>query len=123
MCNYFSARLFPNRPDISSAIGSFVVGFLGNVYGKFTRGSPFVVMVVGYVRCSVCTALTLRRVLFQLPSGLANGGLLQFASAQSSSTVSYSAGFSTAESLVQVAIGLTVGLFVSAAYVVSLRKL
>jgi uncharacterized membrane protein YjjB (DUF3815 family) len=61
-------------------------------------------------------------VLLQLPSGLANGGLLQFAAestsdnAQQAST-SYSSGFSTAQSLVEVAIGLTVGLFVSAAVV------
>lgn len=45
--NYFSGKVFVGRADICSAIGSFVVGFLGNVYGKFTHGSPFVVMVVG----------------------------------------------------------------------------
>lgn len=76
--------------------------------GKFTRGSPFVVMVAG--------------VLLQLPSGLANGGLLQFAAESTSdneqqASTSYSSGFSTAQSLVEVAIGLTVGLFVSAAVV------
>jgi hypothetical protein len=70
--NYFSGKAFPGRSgesrrsgvksekkltlppslsstDIVSAIGSFVVGFLGNIYGKFTRGSPFVVMVAGYI--------------------------------------------------------------------------
>ncbi|BGP17725.1 hypothetical protein JCM10213_005306 [Rhodosporidiobolus nylandii] len=99
--NFFSGKAFINRSDISSAIGSFAVGFLGNLYGKFTRGSPFVVMVPG--------------VLIQLPSGLSNGGLLKFADADSSDT--YSSGFATAESLVEVAIGLTVGLFVSAAIV------
>ncbi|KAI5474725.1 DUF1212 family protein [Pseudohyphozyma bogoriensis] len=100
--NHFSGLAFVNRSDISSALGSFAVGFLGNIYGKFTRGSPFVVMVPG--------------VLFQLPSGLSNGGLLQFATSDNS-TSNYSAGFTTAESLVEVAIGLTVGLFVSAAVV------
>lgn len=45
--NYFSGKAFVNRADISSAMGSFAVGFLGNMYGKFTKGSPFVVMVVG----------------------------------------------------------------------------
>lgn len=68
--NYFSGKAFPGRSgtsllllsqpsaradglplrrraDIVSAIGSFVVGFLGNLYGKFTKGSPFVVMVAG----------------------------------------------------------------------------
>ncbi|GAA6040548.1 hypothetical protein JCM8097_005458 [Rhodosporidiobolus ruineniae] len=109
--NFFSGKAFVGRSDISSAIGSFAVGFLGNLYGKFTRGSPFVVMVPG--------------VLVQLPSGLSNGGLLKFASEtdQSNSTTAdgtssaYSSGFATAESLVEVAIGLTVGLFVSAAIV------
>ncbi|BGP09448.1 Uncharacterized UPF0442 protein C7D4.12c [Rhodotorula toruloides] len=99
--NYFSGKAFKNRSDIASAIGSFAVGFLSNVYGKFTRGSAFVVAVPG--------------VLVQLPSGLSNGGLLRFADANSSDT--YSSGFATAESLVEVAIGLTVGLFVSAAVV------
>lgn len=57
-------------------------------------------------------------VLLQLPSGLANGGLLQFAAENvddNTTVTSYSSGFSTASSLVEVAIGLTVGLFVSAA--------
>lgn len=101
--NFFSGKAFVNRADISSALGSFTVGFLGNVYGKFTKGSPFVVMVVG--------------VLIQLPSGLSNnGGLLAFASS-TSSTASYSAGFTTAENLVEIAVGLVVGLFISAAIV------
>lgn len=66
-----------------------MVGFLGNMYGKFTTGSPFVVMVVG--------------VLVQLPSGLSNGGgLLQFATQSiTAGTSSYSVGFSAAESLIE----------------------
>jgi uncharacterized membrane protein YjjB (DUF3815 family) len=47
VCNYFSSKAFVGRPDISSAIGSFVVGLLGNVYGKISNSSAFVVMVVG----------------------------------------------------------------------------
>lgn len=47
--NFYSGKAFINRPDISSAIGSFIVGIIGNLYGKFTRGSPFVVMVPGSV--------------------------------------------------------------------------
>ncbi|GAA5888536.1 hypothetical protein JCM6882_008989 [Rhodosporidiobolus microsporus] len=108
--NFFSGKAFTNRPDISSAIGSFAVGFLGNLYGKFTRGSPFVVSVPG--------------ILVQLPSGLSNGGLLKFADSSTNdsdgTSSAYSSGFATAESLVEVAIGLTVGLFVSAAIVNSL---
>jgi uncharacterized membrane protein YjjB (DUF3815 family) len=116
--NFFSARAFPNRSDLTSAIGSFVVGTLGYIYGRFSNGSSFPVTVVG--------------ILFQLPSGLSNGGIFSFASEnQSGSGNAYSDGFQVAEQLVSVAIGLTyvlpilpllgselissVGLFVSAA--------
>ncbi|ELU35921.1 hypothetical protein AG1IA_10049 [Rhizoctonia solani AG-1 IA] len=54
-------------------------------------------------------------ILFQLPSGLANGGLLSFASTNNSvgANYSYGTGFQVAEQLVSVAVGLTVGLFCS----------
>ena len=53
-------------------------------------------------------------VLFQVPSGLSNGGLLNFGTSTTTSTgTTYSAGFAVALQLVQVAIGLTVGLFVA----------
>jgi uncharacterized membrane protein YjjB (DUF3815 family) len=122
--NFYSGKAFINRPDISSAIGSFIVGIIGNLYGKFTRGSPFVVMVPGSVPFSfsrsfskfslvLIQSVSPYSVLIQLPSGLSNGGLLRFAqssdSAGGSSETLYSGGFSTASSLVEVAIGLTVG--------------
>ncbi|KAG8688430.1 hypothetical protein FRC08_011441 [Ceratobasidium sp. 394] len=58
-------------------------------------------------------------ILFQLPSGLSNGGLLSFASSnnESGATYSYGTGFQVAEQLVAVAVGLTVGLFFSAVVV------
>jgi len=92
--NFYSAKAFPNRSDLTSAIGSFVVGTLGHIYGRFTNGSSFPVTVVG--------------ILFQLPSGLSNGGIFSFASEnQSGSGNAYSDGFQVAEQLVSVAIGLT----------------
>ncbi|WVQ82976.1 hypothetical protein IAT38_005114 [Cryptococcus sp. DSM 104549] len=101
-CNHFSSLAFPGRSDITSAIGSFVVGTLGSIYGRFSNGSSFPVTVPG--------------ILIQLPSGLSNGGIFNFASESASgSSTAYSDGFSVAEQLVSVAIGLTVGLFVSAA--------
>ncbi|KAM0790409.1 hypothetical protein ACM66B_003291 [Microbotryomycetes sp. NB124-2] len=101
-CNFFSGRAFVGRPDINSAIGACATGFLGNLYAKWTHDSAFVIMVVG--------------IFAQLPSGLANGGLLRFASDSSAgSTEAYTTAFTAAQSLVQVAIGLTVGLFVATA--------
>ncbi|CAE6542804.1 unnamed protein product [Rhizoctonia solani] len=103
--NHFSSIAFPNRSDITSALGSLAVGLAGNMYGRFFNGTAFVVMITG--------------ILFQLPSGLANGGLLSFASTNNSvgATYSYATGFQVAEQLVSVAIGLTVGLFCSAVLV------
>ncbi|WWC70782.1 uncharacterized protein I206_104734 [Kwoniella pini CBS 10737] len=100
--NHFSSLAFPGRSDMTSAIGSFVVGTLGNLYGRISNGSSFPVTVTG--------------ILFQLPSGLSNGGIFNFAAESSDgSSTAYSSGFSVAQQLVSVAIGLTVGLFVSAA--------
>ncbi|KDN36610.1 hypothetical protein RSAG8_10713, partial [Rhizoctonia solani AG-8 WAC10335] len=103
--NHFSSIAFPNRSDITSALGSLAVGLAGNIYGRFFNGTAFVVMITG--------------ILFQLPSGLANGGLLSFASTNNSvgATYSYATGFQVAEQLVSVAVGLTVGLFCSAVLV------
>ena len=61
--NHFAATAFPNRSDMTSAIGAFVVGTLGNIYGRFSHGASFPVTVIG--------------ILFQLPSGLANGGIFK----------------------------------------------
>ncbi|KAH7919249.1 DUF1212-domain-containing protein [Leucogyrophana mollusca] len=98
--NHFTSIKFPNQSDISAAVGAFAVGFVSNMYGRFFNGNAFVVMITG--------------ILFQLPSGLGNGGLLNFVSDQTSgSASSYSSGFQTALQLISVSIGLTVGLGIS----------
>ncbi|KZT61436.1 DUF1212-domain-containing protein [Calocera cornea HHB12733] len=97
--NHFSGLKFVNRTDIVSMLGALVVGVSGNLYGRFLgTGMAFVVMVTG--------------VLFQVPSSI--NGLLSFASLSSTGGDGYSAGFSIAEQLIEVSIGLTVGLFVAA---------
>ncbi|KAF7985473.1 hypothetical protein HWV62_5241 [Athelia sp. TMB] len=98
--NHFVGTKFINQNDISAAVGAFAVGFISNLYGRFFGGNAFVVMITG--------------VLFQVPSGLSNGGLLQFASQQTAgSSNAYLSGFDTALQLISVAIGLTVGLSIS----------
>lgn len=92
--NYFAGRAFPGRADIVSAIGSFCVGILGNLYGRISNGASFPVMVTG--------------ILMQLPSGLKEGGLFNFANDTSGGSLTqYSTGFRVAGQLVSVAIGLT----------------
>jgi len=98
--NHFVGKKFPNQSDISAAVGAFAVGVIANIYGRFFRGNAFAVMITG--------------ILFQLPSGLGNGGLLHFASQQASgSSASYLTGFQVALQLISVSIGLTVGLGIS----------
>ncbi|KAF9222193.1 DUF1212-domain-containing protein [Gyrodon lividus] len=98
--NHFVSTKFPNQSDISAAVGAFAVGFVSNMYGRFFNGNAFVVMITG--------------ILFQVPSGLGNGGLLNFVSDQTAgSSSSYLSGFQTALQLISVAIGLTVGLGIS----------
>ena len=61
-------------------------------------------------------SLQITGILFQLPSGLANGGLFTFVQQQesgSSTNESYLSGFQTALQLISVCIGLTVGLGIS----------
>ncbi|KAH9971269.1 hypothetical protein BJV74DRAFT_889383 [Russula compacta] len=98
--NHFVSTRFPNQSDISAAVGAFAVGVIANIYGRLFRGNAFAVMITG--------------ILFQLPSGLGNGGLLHFASQQASgSSTSYLTGFQVALQLISVSIGLTVGLGIS----------
>jgi len=98
--NHFTGTKFVNQSDISAAVGAFAVGFIANMYSRFFNGNAFVVMITG--------------ILFQLPSGLGNGGLLNFVSDQTSgSASSYLSGFDTALQLISVSVGLTVGLGIS----------
>ncbi|GAA5844246.1 hypothetical protein JCM9279_001736 [Rhodotorula babjevae] len=99
--NYFSGREFQDQPALSSLIGSFVVGILGNTWSRLTRESAFVSMVVG--------------IFVQLPSGLANGGLLRFAADSSNNGQGYGTAIDAAAGLITIVIGMTVGLFIAAA--------
>ncbi|KAF8607840.1 DUF1212-domain-containing protein [Ceratobasidium sp. AG-I] len=93
-----------NRSDVVSAIGAFVVGVLGNLYSRVFRGTAFVVMVNG--------------IGFLIPSGIAAaGGLAQ--NYRGSEDDQYSSGLSLGFRMVQVAIGITVGLFGSGLIVYS----
>ncbi|KEP55710.1 putative pheromone-regulated membrane protein [Rhizoctonia solani 123E] len=102
--NKAANRYIFNRSDVVSAIGAFVVGVLGNLYSRIFRGTAFVVMVNG--------------IGFLIPSGIAAaGGLAQ--NYRGSEGDQYSSGLSLGFRMVQVAIGVTVGLFGSGLIVYS----
>jgi len=73
---------------------------ISNLAGRFLNGNAFTIMITG--------------ILFQVPSGLGNNGLVVFVSQRTNSTSSdsdaYLSGFDTSLQLISVAIGLTIGL-------------
>ncbi|PWN35805.1 DUF1212-domain-containing protein [Meira miltonrushii] len=113
--NHFSSKssALKSRSDVTSALGAFAVGLLSNIFGRIYDGKSYTVAAVG--------------VLYQLPSGLSagpEGSLLNFANTNSSSSDSFNSGFQVAAGLVEVALGLTVGLYASTvlAYLLGGRK-
>ncbi|KAA1467895.1 DUF1212-domain-containing protein [Dentipellis sp. KUC8613] len=100
-CSYAAnkaANLFmSDRGDIASAAGALVIGLLGNFYSRFVGGTAFTSMVTG--------------VLFLVPSGLAQAGGLT--ANYDSSAQQYWSSFTLGLRMVQVAVGVTIGLFVS----------
>ncbi|KAF9029244.1 DUF1212-domain-containing protein [Hymenopellis radicata] len=111
-CSYATNRaaniVLPDRTDIVSAAGAFVIGLLGNAYSRIIGGTAFTSMVTG--------------VVFLVPSGIAQGGGLT--QNFHSSSEQYSTGFSLALRMISVASGVTIGLFVSQVlvYLVGTRK-
>ncbi|KDQ08275.1 hypothetical protein BOTBODRAFT_139159 [Botryobasidium botryosum FD-172 SS1] len=100
--NTLANKFIVGRNDIVSAIGAFVVGVFGGVYGRKVGSTPFTVMVPG--------------VLLLVPAGIAEvGGLAS--NYRGAEDDQYSSGVILGFRIVQVAIGITVGLFVSALFV------
>ncbi|GAA5872386.1 hypothetical protein JCM16303_004503 [Sporobolomyces ruberrimus] len=82
------------RSDIVSFIGATVIGLLGNLYSRLFNGTSFTAMATG--------------VLFLVPGGIAAAGGLAMSEGGSNS---YNSGLMIGFRMVQVAIGITIGLF------------
>ena len=128
--NYFSSIRFPSNAQISNTLGALCIGFLANVYSR--------------VQHDVAAAIMLPAIFVQVPSGLAasgslvsgvrsaneilnitNGGAAGGKTTLSSGTDSSSVNsvvFNVGYSVIQVAIGITVGLFLSALLVYPFGK-
>ncbi|KAI8960010.1 DUF1212-domain-containing protein [Daldinia sp. FL1419] len=125
--NFFSSPKFAASPQIANTLGAFTVGVLANLYSRLRHG--------------VAAAALLPAIFVQVPSGLAaTGSLLSGLSTANelnnstevvngTSTVTIQQGqpldtivFNVAASMIQIAIGITVGLFLSALIVYPLGK-
>jgi uncharacterized membrane protein YjjB (DUF3815 family) len=128
--NYFSSIKFPSNAQISSTLGALAVGVLGNLYSRLRHG--------------LAAAALLPAIFVQVPSGLAASGSLisgitsadQLNGNMTAGNTTVSSGdsslgqsqalnsivFNVGYSMIQVAIGITVGLFLSALIVYPLGK-
>lgn len=127
--NFFSSRKFAASPQIANTLGALTVGLLANLYSRLRHG--------------VAAATLIPAIFTQVPGGLAStGGLLSGISTANMLTGSNSTDsadgtaqyddpsqdhintvvFSVAASMVQIAIGIAVGLFISALIIYPLGK-
>lgn len=119
VCNYFSnAKYFKEQTTFNACIGAFVVGVLGNLYSRIWKGMAVSAMLPG--------------IFVLVPSGVAsNSSLLsgvrradEITNNSKSSGVSGSdsSSLSFGSSMVEVAIGISVGLSAAAIVVYPLGK-
>ncbi|GMG39201.1 unnamed protein product [Ambrosiozyma monospora] len=121
MVNYFSSLHFKTASELNATLGCFVVGLLSNLYtrmnktlNRFFKNGTFMTV-----------SLMLPAIFVQVPSGIASQGSLMVGtqladeithSNSSSSTSSSTDSTSTMNfglSMIQVALGISVGLFLS----------
>ena len=115
---YFSGKHFSNVTEFTAAIGAFIIGVLGNMYSRLGRG--------------MAVSAMLPAIFVQVPSGIASKSFLlagvQTANqiTNSSSTTDYDASDSSSlsfgASMVEVSIGISVGLFAAALVVYPFGK-
>jgi uncharacterized membrane protein YjjP (DUF1212 family) len=120
--NYFSNLKLESNPELANTLGAFTIGVLGNLYSRLWHGHA-------------ATAI-LPAIFVLVPSGLASQGSLvsgvQSASeiraglsgnsTSTSTSTSDSSVYSMGYGMIQVAIGITVGLFLSAVVIYPLGK-
>ncbi|KAI0435673.1 hypothetical protein F4803DRAFT_295747 [Xylaria telfairii] len=127
LVNFFSSPKFKAAPQIANTLGAFTVGVCANLYSRLRHG--------------VAAAALLPAIFVQVPSGLAaTGSLLSGLNAANkinnnthpvdgTPTVPFDVNnnisdvvFNVAGSMIEIAIGITLGLFLSALIVYPLGK-
>ena len=125
--NYYSALRFATNVQIANTLGALAIGVLGNLYSRLRHG--------------LAAAALLPAIYVQVPSGLAASGSLvsgitsanQITNQTSNGTTTVNSAtigssdvntmvFNVGYSMIQVAIGITVGLFLSALVVYPFGK-
>ncbi|KAJ5206568.1 hypothetical protein N7472_003016 [Penicillium cf. griseofulvum] len=114
VANYFSSTKLGPNSEVANTVGAFTIGVLGNLYSRLWHGHAATAILPG--------------IFVLVPSGLASSGSLiagiRYAdevrqNLDNNGTASYSTGSETSVAslgfgMIQVAIGITVGLFIAA---------
>ncbi|BAE54569.1 unnamed protein product [Aspergillus oryzae RIB40] len=122
--NYFSTKKLGSNSEVANTVGAFTVGLLGNLYSRLWHGHAATAILPG--------------IFVLVPSGLASSGSLMagityanevrenLAKSNSSDTLNSASQDTSIASLgfgmIQVAIGITVGLFIAALVVYPFGK-
>lgn len=116
---YFAGKHFANVTEFTAAIGAFIIGILGNMYSRIGKG--------------MAVAAMLPAIFVQVPSGIASKSTLlagvvtankitNSSSSSSSSSSSDTSSLSFGATMVEVSIGISVGLFAAALVVYPFGK-
>ncbi|OJJ42518.1 hypothetical protein ASPZODRAFT_137156 [Penicilliopsis zonata CBS 506.65] len=111
IANYFSTKRLGSSSEVANTVGAFTIGVLGNLYSRIWHGHAATAILPG--------------IFVLVPSGLASSGSLiaglEYANAVKNDSASSSTSTSSSTSvaslgfgMIQVAIGITVGLFMAA---------
>ncbi|CAA9961905.1 hypothetical protein CFE70_005309 [Pyrenophora teres f. teres 0-1] len=119
--NFYASKKFSSSAPISYTFGAFTVGVLANLYSRLRHG--------------VAAAVLLPAVYVQVPGSLASSGSINSALRTASALIKGSQAaadastdhlnaivFNVAASMIQIAIGITVGLFMAALIVYPMGK-
>lgn len=130
MVNYWSAQKFSSNAQIANTLGALAIGLMGNLYSRLRHGMAAAVLLPAIfvqvpsglsASASLVSGLTSANQITKNNGSLANGTTTVSTSNLGSADVN-SMVFNVAYSIIQVAIGITVGLFLSALMVYPFGK-
>lgn len=121
--NYFIALRFPGNTQIANTLGALAVGIMGNLYSRFRHGLAAAAMIPAiYVQVpsglaasgSLVSGVTSANQITKHANGTGSGPTTISNASQGLDLTMNSMVFNVGFTMIQIAIGITVGLFLSA---------
>lgn len=116
--NYFAGKHFQEVTEFTAAIGAFIIGILGNMYSRIWKGMAVSAMLPA-IFVQVPSGIASKSTLL---SGINSANQITDASGSSTSSTSDTSSLSFGATMVEVSIGISVGLFAAALVVYPFGK-